>query len=229
MSLSLGLDRESVKGLFERELDRPVRLVMTENSSSLFSARPTGEGFSIRLHNMFLDADDRVILELAKFAKLKSNDRAANTTPLFREFVKNMRHRIKRNQAGPERLRTVGRRFDLNSIFNKINSEYFDNSVVANITWGKANKKRGAHKRTLGAYYPDTGLIRINPVLDRPRVPLYYVEFVVYHEMLHAEIEGMGRSNVESKCRRLHTPEFKRRERMFKDFDRAMAYERGGG
>ena len=35
------------------------------------------------------------------------------------------------------------------------------------------------------------GLIRIHPVLDRRDVPLYFLESVVYHEMLHHHLGGV--------------------------------------
>jgi len=35
-------------------------------------------------------------------------------------------------------------------------------------------------------------LIRIHPVLDRRDVPLYFLESVVYHEMLHHHLGGVS-------------------------------------
>jgi hypothetical protein len=59
-------------------------------------------------------------------------------------------------------------------------------------------------------------------VLDNVWVPRYFVSFVIYHEMLHhvmpATIVG-GR-------RLLHPPVFQARERMFRDFERSIAWER---
>ena len=70
----------------------------------------------------------------------------------------------------------------------------------------------------------------MNPVLDARNVPRYYVEFVLYHEMLHAWMHKAGREEDRGngKGRRLvHTPEFNRRERMFRDYARAAAWEGG--
>ena len=77
-------------------------------------------------------------------------------------------------------------------------------------------------KRRLGSFHRDRNLIRINPVLDSKNVPRYFIEYVVYHEMLHAA------ERVES-CvgrQRVHTKEFKRREKVFKYYEQALAWER---
>ena len=65
-------------------------------------------------------------------------------------------------------------------------------------------------------------MIRIHPLLDAPFVPTWFLEYVVYHEMLHAvvpeEIDEHGR-------RRVHTREFYRRERKFHCYYRARRWK----
>jgi hypothetical protein len=65
-------------------------------------------------------------------------------------------------------------------------------------------------------------LIRIHPALDRRWVPRYFLEYVMFHEMLHhlmPHTRGAGR-------RALHPPEFREREKEFRHYERAMAWER---
>ena len=61
-------------------------------------------------------------------------------------------------------------------------------------------------------------MIRINPRLDSARVPHYYMEFLVYHEMLHAEI---GAKKVNGR-RIVHSGEFKKREKEFRLYKKAI-------
>jgi hypothetical protein len=100
------------------------------------------------------------------------------------------------------------------------------------ITWGKAAGEN-AHpasncRRTrtaslqLGSYSYEDRLIRIHRVLDRPGVPRYVVESVVYHELLHADLPPVTRRGR----RYFHTPEFRRRERQFRHFERADRWVR---
>ena len=66
-------------------------------------------------------------------------------------------------------------------------------------------------------------MIRINPVLDRKTVPRYFVAFIVYHEMLHASLGAL----LKGTRRNVHSREFRKREKLFKDYENAMAWERG--
>jgi hypothetical protein len=66
-------------------------------------------------------------------------------------------------------------------------------------------------------------LIRIHPVLDRPDVPRYFVESVVYHEMLHHHLGGVpdraGRTVY-------HTRAFREAEARFPGYGEALAWEK---
>jgi predicted metal-dependent hydrolase len=57
--------------------------------------------------------------------------------------------------------------------------------------------------------------------MDSKRVPGYFIEYVVYHEMLHAAIGIQEREGRRS----IHSAEFKKREKLFKYYERAMAWE----
>ena len=37
----------------------------------------------------------------------------------------------------------------------------------------------------MGSYSADSKVIRIHPALDQPLVPRFFVEWIVFHEMLH--------------------------------------------
>ena len=54
-------------------------------------------------------------------------------------------------------------------------------------------------------------------MLDDPAVPRYVVEAVVYHELLHADMPPEVRGGK----RYFHTPEFRRRERLYRNLGRA--------
>jgi predicted metal-dependent hydrolase len=107
-------------------------------------------------------------------------------------------------------------------MYHAINREYFGDRVSASITWGAKGPRRAAARRTLGSYCSDNNMIRINPMLDSKRIPRYFLEFIVYHEMLHADI-GIKRVG---KRRSVHSKEFKRLEKMFRHYDRAIAWEK---
>jgi hypothetical protein len=53
-------------------------------------------------------------------------------------------------------------------------------------------------------------------------VPRYFVEYVVFHEMLH----HMMPMPVKAGRRELHPPQFREREQRFRHFTRAIEWER---
>ena len=114
--------------------------------------------------------------------------------------------------------RTDGRFYKLLDIYSSLNNDYFNGMVSAAITWGVKRGKRAVRKRTLGSYCRNGKIIRINPVLDSIKVPRYYIEYIVYHEMLHADMDA--------EAGRVHSKEFKRRERLFEHYKKALAWEK---
>jgi predicted SprT family Zn-dependent metalloprotease len=99
-------------------------------------------------------------------------------------------------------LKTQGRIYDLGTMFEAVNRRYFNNKVVCSIGWGRQGKaKRGARSRMIrfGSYSRLENVIRINPVLDTESVPAEFVEYIVFHEMLHAAMPS-----VENGMKRMH-------------------------
>jgi hypothetical protein len=217
LRLSFGFDERYVQTFLEKKTGRKVELILTENKSSVISCRESEEGLILRLHRMFLDSDDNLLDELAGFLL---NGR--KKTPIIRAFINSRSAAVSGCFGRHGEMVTRGRHHDLARIFSNINGEYFEGRIRSRITWGRKGTKRFARCRTLGSYCPDCHLIRINSILDSRRVPKYFVEYIVYHEMLHADL---GVSDTAGR-RRVHTPEFKRRERIFRHYDRAIAWER---
>lgn len=116
-----------------------------------------------------------------------------------------------------------GRYFNLREIFDKINARYFGNRLKRyQIVWGRRRAQRPREMIVFGTIQEEDRIIRIHPLLDRVFVPTFFVEYVVYHEMLHAfvpdEYDASGR-------RLVHHDKFLARERKFRWFRRAKAWE----
>ena len=110
----------------------------------------------------------------------------------------------------------------LNKIFLRLNHEYFDGSINAQINWGRSREGR-KYSVQLGKYDPQKKEIRLHPILGKDFVPFYYIEYVVYHEMLHAVL-GIKRK---SKRRwEYHSAEFKKREKEFLYYSEAVKWEK---
>ncbi len=211
------LDLHSFRAYIEKAADREIEVVITDNSFSMLSVKKKNKTVLLRAQRIFLSADSRVLDELAAFI----NDSRIKT-PHIRNFINQNHHTLQKKQQRRVNVRTRGDCYNLCEMFHLINNEYFGGNVSASITWGARRPRRAAARRTLGSYCLDNNMIRINPILDNRRVPRYFVEFIVYHEMLHADI-GIERG---AKRRALHSGEFRRREKMFARYDRAIAWEK---
>jgi hypothetical protein len=206
-----------LKQYMEKASGKAVSLVITDNSTSVLSFKGDRASVALRLHRMFLLADYAVLDELAEYIRNKRKK-----TPLIRKFISDNAHTIKRKPPKKVTIKQQGKHYDLLRMYNSINEEYFAGNVSADITWGAGKPKRAAARRTLGSYSSHSNTIRVNPLLDSKRVPKYFLDLIVYHEMLHADI---GIDNG-AKRRSIHSKEFKRREKLFKHYDRAIEWER---
>ena len=116
-----------------------------------------------------------------------------------------------------------GRFFDLRAIFDKVNARYFRNRLRNyTIAWGQRRRERPRNCIVFGSIQEEDRMIRIHPLLDRQFVPQWYLEYVVFHEMLHAFVpdrhDSAGRRIV-------HHPGFVERERRFRHYRRSIEWE----
>lgn len=232
---------EGARQALERRLKaacpgRPVVLSITDNRHSIISHSVKSGVLHARIHHMFLDAPPRVLDALVRY--VARDDRAASQ--IVGQYIEANGGRLARRRPRAIPLHAKGASHDLLAIFGELNQRYFDGACHALITWGRRTSRKGRPPRKaikLGSYSSLERLIRIHPVLDRPWVPRYFVAYVVYHEMLHHMIpsaRGNARqasSNIASArgqiARRvLHPPEFLERERHFRNYERALDWER---
>lgn len=214
LSFSLPSSEQCLKNFFESALKRPVELVITDNSARMLSFRTSGERTVLRISRVFLHAPCEVLEEAASFIRKRGG-----ATPLVTRFLRSAPTPARK--ARTTKARAEGKHHDLGPIFEGINLEYFGGSVEASITWSRRQRGR-VRRRTLGSYCSRSCTVRINPVLDKPQIPLLFLEYIVYHEMLHAFIgvkEKDGR-------RQVHSKEFREKEKEFKKFEEALRWER---
>jgi len=119
-------------------------------------------------------------------------------------------------------LRHEGKYLDLRKIFDRLNERHFGGRLRGyKVMWGRRRRHRPKDYFVFGTIQEQDRVIRINPLLDQPFVPLWFLQYVLYHEMLHSVVpdENSGRR------RRVHTEEFNRREREFPRYRRARRWE----
>jgi hypothetical protein len=103
----------------------------------------------------------------------------------------------------------LGNHYDLKSLFNDLNQEYFQGKLEQpRLMWSARSSKR-----RLGTYDPHSNTITVNRRFDRADTPVLLVRYILYHEMLH---QHLGINEVNGR-RYAHTSAFKKAERKFKD------------
>ncbi len=200
---------------------KTLELRLTNNHYSMISVRRKADGYRLRLHQMFVGAEPRVVRALARY--VVHNDRRAST--LLGEYIEQHQHIIRQQPRRTRNLtvRTAGRYHDLQAIFDRLNDEQFDGALQARITWGPVSARRQRRRSIkMGSFAVEDRVIRIHPALDQACVPDYFVAWIVFHEMLH----GKHEVKRENGRRRFHTPEFLAEERQFPDYERACTWEK---
>jgi len=131
---------------------------------------------------------------------------------------------IRRRMAEKERLRprrpqhygTQGWKFDLVDVFDRVNRQYFGGKLPRpGISWTRTQSKK-----RMGYVDEERQNVYISRWLDRPRVPRYVIEYVMFHELLHLVYpsEHRGKRTFH------HTKTFHEAEKIFKDYAKALRW-----
>lgn len=220
MSLKATALAESLR----RRLGAPVQLTVTDNSSSVlaFHQRAPGEPMDFRLHHMFLDAPENVLDDIAAFVRGGRDKRSASSR--LGRFIDSQSDLLRQSDSPArfQRLNPVGKHRNLKDIFDCLNARFFEGRIDASIGWGRLPSRRNRRSIRFGVYVSASRSIRIHPVLDDPSVPDFFVDYVVFHEMLHQAIpvtEKDGRQVI-------HGRGFREAEERFPDYGRAISWEK---
>ena len=209
-----------------------VNVILTNNRITMISSKRSAEGITLRLHKMFGSADETTLKAISFYA---SGSKSKKVSSIIDEFINKNRDQIKesshRRQVILEKAKTKGGYYNLNDILIRVKERYFAGEIDdVVIYWGKkgaSNTKKNSKRRVkvrsrvLGLYSFKDKAIRINPILDSDKVPGFFIEWVVYHELLHhllpVEIHGSQR--------RFHTKLFREYESNFDKYKEARAWE----
>lgn len=184
----------------------------------LRAARGPSGALDLSLHPSFALADERTLRLLARHLRHPGPD----TAQQLRQFV---RAAGPPTPTSPQRrtvLRPRGRHHDLTEICRAVNREHFGGTLQTRITWGRAGTPLARRRRSIvfGSYDAATDTVRIHPALDSPEVPRLFLEYIVFHELLHAVHPvrvGPGGRRV------VHSRAFVRAERRFPRLREARA------
>jgi hypothetical protein len=174
--------------------------------SDLLEGAPEGIHHAIAhilLAKLYRKPQDKTLAQ--RYKRFSNSEAVVRQSELVRQA------RGRKKISGPE-----GHTFDLNQIFDSLNRRFFYGLLGRpQLTWSES-----VARRALGHFDPAHNTIVISRVFDRPGTPLYAVEYLLYHEMLH--LKHPVKRNGTRRC--VHSRAFQTEERLFPYWTEAMAY-----
>lgn len=215
------MDEAEFKSLLKNLLPEPAEIVLTRNRSSLIWMQTMDHGGRVaRVQHCFRAADQKTIKALARFLVRPDKRNRERIDAFLREHAELVEAMGREPQAPPSPV-PRGQHHDLNKAMRKVMRDYGLKVPGLGITWSSRGPRRRRRSIKFGSFCKDSRMIRVHPDLDSPRVPDYFIEYIVYHEILHA----LFPPSDEDGRREVHGPEFKRFERKFERFEEALRFE----
>lgn len=220
-SLNL-LHRRRLIGHLEQQLGKGrFILEIYPYSSKLYGIKPEGWKMLIQLHEAL---DYMTEYDCKRFAASVRRHRWSELKQLIAEYQergsqwKELSLHFQQTKANPtHENHTHGRYYDLEKVFTACNLRNFGGKMTRPkvIHWSPR-----VNHSTMGSYNVNEDILMINRGLDRPDVPAYVLDFVMYHELLH---KALGIKTSGSR-RMAHTKEFRTLEQKHPDYERAQAF-----
>ena len=197
----------------------PVEVSFGRARRHVLVARRESDRMTVRMNRCFAAAPDEVRADVA--AWLRSGKRARRACERLDAWIET--NAVDLPPARRTRIEPIGDTHDLTELSaGLLNTEFVRDlppERTPGITWGRRGKSRGRRSLQLGSYDPEQKLVRIHRVLDQPAVPRFFVRSVLFHELLHAALDG------QDDRRRHHGPEFRAREAAYPDHARAQEWQ----
>lgn len=185
--------------------------------------RLRGGNILVRLSDLLEAAPDTVLHAILHIllAKLYRQEINAAQSALYRRYtgshaVAAKTHLI-RQMRGRKRIESPrGQHYHLEEIFDDLNHRFFHGLMARpQMTWSQNHSRQ-----SLGHYDPAHNTIVVSRIFDRPGIPRYAVEYLVFHEMLHLRHPVKLRGS--RRC--VHPRAFQDEEKMFPHLEQAKKY-----
>ncbi len=174
----------------------------------------------VRISDKLLNAPDETIQAIGYilFDKLFRRKTRKEIRHLYRNYINqyivpdlpSIEHKVSSAYS------SLGKYYNLDNIFDKVNQQYFNSSVKKPILGWSLNHS----KQRLGFYDHSRNLLVISRIFDKKRIPDYVREFLMYHEMLHIVIPVQKKNGRRS----IHPIHFVQKEKCFREYDQVQKW-----
>ena len=191
---------------------RPPAVIHFRPMSGLYQIHGSADGSRVALATPMIAFTDQEFAALAG-AVLNGGPRSPVFEALAGEACQAVHAELE--ALGGVAEQTAGLHHDLNAAFERVRERYFDETLARpRLSWS-----RTFTGRMFGHYNHVRDRIMVSSTLDRCDVPVYTVDFIMYHELLHKHL-GLHWQHDRANA---HTPRFRELERRFEQFTEAEA------
>lgn len=201
-----------------------VQVLFRPFRSTLYCRYPPKNGVvRVHLHLAFRRAPRKVLEQLGELIFCDSARRARllprDAYDAFVAALPPEAFSLPGARSEPKGRGERGRHRSLRAAFDRVNVRCFNGALTPpDLRW---SPKRS--RRTLGSYQHQKDRLIVSRVFDSPRVPLYVLDYLIYHELLH---KFLGEEERVNGRRRPHHRLFKELERRFERYAEAEAFLR---
>ena len=182
--------------------------------NGIYKYRSTPGGTIVSLPTPMISFDETALNALSRmmFSRDRSQ-RKAVVAAMLAEDYQTVRAELESLGGLIEQPR--GAFYDLAEIFNHVNAQFFDGRMARpRLAWS-----RSFTGRKFGHYDFLRDTVMVTSSLDRPDIPKFVVNYIMYHELLHKK-HGTRWKNGRGYA---HTPAFYAEERRFPEYHKADA------
>lgn len=220
--MNMARNQKKLEETLSHQLNKKVSIRLNRNTSTMLSVlESTQKSCRLSIHRRFLLASEDIIDAVGKFVTTKKG-----MPLLLKKYIQSDQDL----EQSLGKMRSIGKEivqgehFDLSQVLASIEQEYFEKPLGLRISWYGRKGRRSTQCRTLGIFDCVSKMVKIHRTLDDPRVPLFYLKFVVFHEIMHflypPKVAKNGRIQF-------HHIEFRKNEQKFAQYSEAIAWEKG--
>jgi hypothetical protein len=209
LSRSIALSQEIIKTQGKGQI-----FIEFTHGSNLYKFRTLNNLTTLNISESFIHSSDQVLTAVLQTALHQKNTTASEIIRKFSLSEECSDVLLELDLIAQIATETAqGNIYNLDYLFSTINHQYFAGTMSKpRLMWSSI-----LSHRKLAHYERTRDRIVISKILDHKSIPQYLVEFILYHELLH---KHHGIQWLNGKCM-VHTPEFKRSERKFSQFQAA--------
>lgn len=190
-------------------LGKPVRLEFSHVGSQRIFSSPLDDGsLHVVLDPLFEHIDGDDLEGLLRYLKIGDESSKSEVIDYLRRVSDGV------SSASPE--------YRLQLRLDELMKVHFSRLPHLKLVLGRIGKKGKQKSIRLASYWPSKGEVRVHPYMLDDTVPDYYITFLLFHELCHAELILSGKA----KTGEHHGPDFYALEDQCPDVERCREWEK---